>query len=268
MSFKWTCTSRLSANTDLSLAQQGQWQWAVVCVLSTLIVTPLALSSIALSTDWDLQLADLAFDFSSKTFPMRRAWSAEVFNHVILKRLFTVMALGFLVVVAWDLTSPRQWSWLRRFQLRVIAVSAIAIPAVISFAKLQSDSHCPWDLARYGGAEPYVRLFESMPAGVTAGHCMPAGHASSALWTISLAILFVPYRVVYAAGALVFFLLVGFGVGWMQQLRGAHFLTHTLWSMWIALATLVAIILVMDLWPRRQAQIRAKSASGEEQVHG
>lgn len=268
MSYKWSCTSRLSANTDLSQAQQEQWQWARVCILSALIVTPLALSSIALSTGWDLLLADLAFDFSSKTFPMRHAWTAEVFNHVILKRLFTAMALGFLVAVAWDLASPRQWSWLRRFQLRVIALSAIAIPAVISFAKLQSDSHCPWDLTRYGGTEPYVRLFESMPAGVTAGHCMPAGHASSALWMISLAILFVPYRLVYAAGALGFFLLLGFGVGWMQQLRGAHFLTHTLWSMWIALATLVAIILVVDRWPQRQAQVRSKDDAGEVQIHG
>ncbi len=268
MSYKWTYTSRLSANTNLSKAQQEQWQWAVVCIVSALILTPLALSLIALSTDWDLLLADLAFDFSRKTFPMRDAWSAAVFNHVILKRLFTAMALGFLSAVAWDLASPRQWSWLRRFQLRVIALSAIAVPAVISFAKLQSDSHCPWDLARYGGAEPYVRLFESLPAGVTAGHCMPAGHASSALWMISLAMLFVPYRLVYAAGALVFFLLVGFGVGWMQQLRGAHFLTHTLWSMWIALATLVAIILVLDRWPHRRELIPIKAVSGEEQIHG
>lgn len=268
MSYKWTCTSRLSANTDLSQAQQEQWQWAVVCIVSALIVTPLALLSIALNTDWDLLLADLAFDFSRKTFPMRHAWSAEVFNHVILKRLFTAVALGFLVAVAWDLASPRPWSWLRRFQLRVIALAAIAIPAVISFAKLQSDSHCPWDLTRYGGTEPYVRLFESMPAGVAAGHCMPAGHASGALWMISLAILFVPYRLVYAAGALVFFLLLGFGVGWMQQLRGAHFLSHTLWSMWIALATLVAIVAVMDKWPQRQTQIRNKADSGKGKIHG
>ncbi len=249
------------------MAQQEQWKWAVVCIVSTLTVAPFALSSIALGTDWDLRLADLAFDFSSMTFPLRHAWSTEVFNHTILKRVLTAMAVAFLLTVAWDLVSPRAWSWLRRFQLRVIALSAIAIPAVTSIAKLQSDSHCPWDLARYGGTEPYVRLFESMPAGVTAGHCMPAGHASSALWMISLAILFVPYRVAYAASVLVFFLLLGFGVGWMQQLRGAHFLTHTLWSMWIALATLAVIIVAMDSWPQRRTQIRRQIDSEEGKVH-
>lgn len=86
---------------------------------------------------------------------------------------------------------------------------------------------------------------------------MPAGHASSALWMISLAILFVPYRVVYAAGALVFFLFLGFGVGWMQQLRGAHFLTHTLWSVWISLATLLVTISVMNWWPQRRPEAQA-----------
>lgn len=83
---------------------------------------------------------------------------------------------------------------------------------------------------------------------------------------ISLAILFVPYRLAYAAGALVLFLLLGFGVGWMQQLRGAHFLTHTLWSMWIALATLALIIVVMDLWPQRRMHARKRTISADGQA--
>jgi membrane-associated PAP2 superfamily phosphatase len=33
----------------------------------------------------------------------------------------------------------------------------------------------------------------------------------------------------------------GFLLGWVQQMRGAHFLFHTLWSMWIS----SLIILVM-----------------------
>ena len=51
MSFKWTCRSKLAATTDLSQAQQEQWQWAVLCLLPAQILAPLVLSSIALSTD-------------------------------------------------------------------------------------------------------------------------------------------------------------------------------------------------------------------------
>lgn len=28
---------------------------------------------------------------------------------------------------------------------------------------------------------------------------------------------------------------LGFTLGWFQQMRGAHFLSHTLWSIWIAI---------------------------------
>lgn len=33
----------------------------------------------------------------------------------------------------------------------------------------------------------------------------------------------------------------GLFLGWVQQLRGAHFLTHTLWSAWVASLVIVCI---------------------------
>ncbi len=217
-----------------------------------LIVTAILLCLVALLTDWDLALADKAFDLRLNTFPLRHAWLTEVFNHLILKRLFICLALGFLGVALWDFISPRSWSWLRRFQFRVVALSALLVPMVISILKQMSASHCPWDLEQYGGTQPYVRLFEYLPVGTGSGQCMPAGHASSALWMISIAIFFVPYRLTRAAAALATLLTVGFGVGWLQQLRGAHFLSHTLWSLWIALATVFIIATCLDRWPTRR----------------
>lgn len=252
MNSKHRWSSKLFSKAGLSLAAQEQWRQTCTGIALTLLITPLLLSLIALVTDWDLQLADSAFNFTTNTFPLRHAWLTEEFNHVILKRVLTVAAVGFLLLVIWDFISPRKWSWIRRFQFRVVALSAISIPAAISLIKLQSNSHCPWDLQRYGGAEPYVRLFESLPAGVSAGQCMPAGHASSALWLISLSIFFVPYRVKSAVSSLVIFMTLGLVVGWMQQLRGAHFMTHTLWSMWISLATLTIIVVALDRWPEPQ----------------
>jgi membrane-associated PAP2 superfamily phosphatase len=31
--------------------------------------------------------------------------------------------------------------------------------------------------------------------------------------------------------------LVGLGLGWVQQMRGAHFMSHTLWSGWVCWVT-------------------------------
>ncbi len=221
-------------------------------MVGILMVAAVFLSAIALWTDWDLRLADSAYDANAAVFPLRHAWLTQTFNHVILKRVFIGLAVLILVAVLWDLYAPRSWCWLRRFQLRVIALSAMLVPAVTSLLKQVSASHCPWDLQRYGGSEPYVRLFELLPSGTGPGHCMPAGHASSALWTISLFVLFIPYRLLNAALALAFFLILGIAVGWLQQLRGAHFLTHTLWSAWIALLIVFLITTCLDRWPTRQ----------------
>jgi len=259
MNSKHRCSSKLFSKAGLSLASQKQLRQTYTGIALTLLITPFLLILITLLTDWDLQLADLVFDFTTNTFPLRHAWLTEEFNHVILKRVLTAAAIGFLLLVIWDFILPRKWSWIRRFQFRVVALSAVSIPAAISLIKLQSDSHCPWDLQRYGGTEPYVRLFESLPLGVSAGQCMPAGHASSALWLISLSVFFLPYRVKSAVSTLVIFLMLGLGVGWMQQLRGAHFLTHTLWSMWISLLTLATILFALDRWPERQAALNQEN---------
>jgi membrane-associated PAP2 superfamily phosphatase len=250
---KWQFSSRLALHSFLTPIERVRWAQANVSIVCVLAVTPIFLSLIALLTDWDLALADAAFDFGLNAFPLRHAWLTEVFNHVILKGLFIVIALGFLITVLWDLISPRSWSWLRRFQFRVVALSAILVPTVISILKQISHSHCPWDIRRYGGTEPYVRLFEYLPVGIEPGRCMPAGHASSALWMISFSIFFIPHRLMRAATVLVALLAVGFSVGWLQQLRGAHFLTHTLWSLWVALATVFFVTNCLDRWPVRQS---------------
>lgn len=232
--------------------ERRRWVRATVAVAGALACSAILLALLALLADWDLVLADAAFDARTNAFPLRHAWLTEIFNHVILKRLFTMLALGFLMASLWDLIVPRPWSALRRCQCRIVALSAVMVPAIISILKQMSNTHCPWDLLRYGGTAPYVRLFETMPAGVDPGQCMPAGHASSALWMMSIAIFFAPRRLLHAAAVLASLLAIGVGVGWMQQLRGAHFLTHTLWSAWIALATIACIVVGIDRWPVRQ----------------
>lgn len=198
-------------------------------------------------TDLDLALADAVFDAASGVFPWRHAWLAETFGHVILKWLLMLLALGFIGRALADLAWPRAaMSGQARLRLRIVALSALLVPLAISMLKRFSTSHCPWDLLRYGGDQPYVRLFEALPAGAVAGQCLPAGHASSALWLVSLAVYWLPARPRMAGAVAVLALAFGAAVGYLQQLRGAHFMTHTLWSIWIA----CAIVLFLAAAPR------------------
>ena len=200
-------------------------------------------------TDIDLRLADAVYDRSRGVFPLQHAWFAEQFNHVIMKGVLTCLASAAVVMALRDAWRPHaDWTPSRRLGWRVLGMSAISVPLVISLLKRASTSHCPWDVDRYGGSAPYIRLLELMPSGVSAGHCLPGGHASSALWLIALAAFWLPEqpRKGWAIGALA--MAFALGIGFVHQLRGAHFLTHTLWSAWIA----CAIVLANYLLAKRQ----------------
>lgn len=219
--------------------------------LATLLaLTAAAIAWIGQYSDIDLRLADWLYDAGARTFPWRDAPLAATFNHVVLKALATLAALAFIGAAVLDLARPRaRRDALARLRLRVVATCALLVPLTVSLLKRASVSHCPWDLARYGGKEPYLRLFDALPAGIEAGHCLPAGHASASLWLVALAVYWLPARPPRRRGALLVALTAlafGGASGWLQQMRGAHFLTHTLWSMWIACTIVLGVIFVLQ----------------------
>ncbi len=227
-----------------------------------LIMGALAIFWLGRYSDIDLALADMLYDASNHSFPWQHAWLTETFSHVILKWLLMLMALGFVGYALSDAVRPvTRLDALNRLRLRVVALSAVLVPLVISLLKQASSSHCPWDLARYGGEQPYVRIFEALPLDAVPGHCLPAGHASSALWLLSLAVYWLPARRRAAQLAAAMGIIFGAMVGFLQQMRGAHFLTHTLWSIWIACAIVSVTILALQKkgWTTKDTRVPSRS---------
>lgn len=215
---------------------------------AVLALAALAIEALGRYTDADLLLADLLFDPIARRFPWRDAWLTATFGHGVLKTALVVLAAFFVTAAIADAFRPqapldRPYA---RLRLRVVAWSAVLVPLATSLLKQSSNAHCPWDLARYGGTQPYIRLFEALPPGALPGHCLPAGHASSALWLVSLAVLWLPGPGRGAWRAWSMALAPGLALGWMQQMRGAHFLTHTLWSAWIACAIVLALVMLLQ----------------------
>ena len=206
------------------------------------------------TTDIDLLLADTMYDAATQSFPWREHWLAANFMHHFMKALLIGIGLTPFVILLADLAMGKRLLTPRnRRALLVISAAAILIPLAISTTKAMSIHHCPWGLERYGGVAPYLRIFDSLPAGVSPGHCFPAGHASSGLWLTAVAVFWLPQRPGRALAVFGLALIPGLLLGWFQQLRGAHFLTHTLWSVWIAaLITLVLIRLALPP-PRNSA---------------
>jgi membrane-associated PAP2 superfamily phosphatase len=210
--------------------------------LLALLFAAVALAWIGRYTMLDLYLADVMFDFDAMGFPWRDHWFFAQFMHHTMKALMVGVGLVPATALLFDsLTGHALLEKRTRSILLVVAGAAILIPLAISIVKSASIHHCPWNLARYGGFAPYLRLFDSLPPGVSAGRCFPAGHASSALWLASAAAFWLPDRPAKAVTVFFAGMVPGLGLGIGQQMRGAHFLTHTLWSAWIA--TLIFLVL-------------------------
>lgn len=100
-----------------------------------------------------------------------------------------------------------------------------------------------WDLVRYGGIRAYHGLLQG-PSGVSGG-CFPAGHASAGYAWLSLFFFFSAVKPSWRSYGLV----VGAGSGLLlgidQQVRGAHFMSHDLFTAMICWAVALGPFLLM-----------------------
>ncbi len=112
----------------------------------------------------------------------------------------------------------------------VVGLAALSI----SVLKRASAIHCPWDLAEFGGRMPHLGIWEGFFGGFRPkGHCFPAGHASSAYaWlALPLALRSAGAGRAGVRAALLVVLAAGLLLGGVQQLRGAHLLSHDLFTL-------------------------------------
>lgn len=112
----------------------------------------------------------------------------------------------------------------RRIALYLLSSVVLTI-GIVGLLKQHTTPVCPWSLVRYGGS---VADAAGVPA--RAGHCFPGGHSAGAFGWFALSFAFPRRR--YGSVAAV--LAAGFAFAALQWLRGAHFVSHDLWSAAIA----------------------------------
>jgi len=205
------------------------------------------------ATDLDRLLAQSLFDPELGIFPLRRSWLLEAVMHKAAKQLTYVLVAASLYV-CWQGWKGRL-SWLPPRNALLAALGMLAIPLATSTAKLLTARYCPWDLVEFGGYAPYLGLFDPAPAGIKAGQCFPAGHASTGFLWIVWAVALRPAGLRMSRRALLVGLLAGATLGTARMLQGAHFLSHTLWTLWLAWGVSVSLAVA----------VRADLGSGDRQ---
>lgn len=187
----------------------------------------------------DLWLADQVYALEGHAWSLHDHFVTEHLIHIGGKRLSALAWLG--VVIAWAASwrAPAWHEWRR--PLLYLWLSVLLATVLVSAIKRGSGMDCPWDLLRYGGDRPYFDLFSSRPAWMPAASCFPAGHASAGYAWVALYFCFLVPRPAWRWRGLAIGLGAGAIFGLAQQLRGAHFPSHDLWTLMICWTSALAL---------------------------
>jgi membrane-associated PAP2 superfamily phosphatase len=142
---------------------------------------------------------------------------------------------------------PTRWRDRLGFARRDLAVALltlISVPVLAGIGKNTTNIFCPSEIRRYGGDVPYIRLCEPYPSDdrpSRRGHCFPAGHASGGFALLGL--MWLRRTRGWKLGGIALGLGMGWWMGGYQMLKGAHYLSHTMVTMFVAW-------ILMLLWRR------------------
>ncbi|HEY0887339.1 MAG TPA: phosphatase PAP2 family protein [Ramlibacter sp.] len=171
-------------------------------------------------------------------FPWREHWLLAAVLHGG-GRVLAFAVATWLMLGIWRPTGPLRdvprgamVQWFASLLIAVLLVNAL---------KHASRTSCPWDLADFGGTAAYVSHWTWAAGDGGRGHCFPAGHASAGFGFIGGFFALRAHSPRAARLCLWLSLAAGFLLGGAQQLRGAHFLSHTLWTGWLSWASAAAL---------------------------
>lgn len=178
---------------------------------------------------WDASGLDLAVARlfgGAGGFAAREAFWSRDLLHAGLRYLWIGVWLA-LAVDAWR-RRPVESGPSRR-QRRLALAAGVMVLLIVPALKSVSHTSCPWSLTEFGGSAPWVSHWDWTLRDGGPGHCFPSGHTAGAA-------AFAPFAWIWGRRG---WALVGLSAGLAsvaQLARGAHFLSHTLWSVWICVA--------------------------------
>jgi len=200
---------------------------------------------------WDLLGLDLPISrlfADADGFPLRDQWFVSGVLHSGSRWVAWAMAL-LLVVGIWK-PMPFARALTRRERVDWV-VTTIACALLVPLLKLVSLTSCPWSLAEFGGTATHVSHWLMGQADGGPGRCFPAGHATAAFCFLPGYFILRPVAPLAARRWLWLTLAAGVVLTLVQVARGAHYVSHSLWTGWCC--WLLSVVLLNAL--RRGAAV-------------
>ncbi|MEP7313126.1 MAG: phosphatase PAP2 family protein [Pseudomonadota bacterium] len=217
--------------------------WATHLLLPLCVFAPLAL--LFALTDLDRQLSwSWAYDTATGGFPARHSWWAEELLHGYGKDFIWLVVLLCCAALLLSLRQAALLPWRRPLLFTIIAIGITT--ALIGGLKQVTQVSCPWDLQGFGGSLRYVSVFGARTAQGSVGACFPGAHAGSGFALFALYFASRDRNAKVARMGLWLALVTGTAFAIGQEARGAHFLSHDLWSAMIAWLSCLGLYLLLQ----------------------
>ncbi|GGI17276.1 phosphatase PAP2 family protein [Oxalicibacterium faecigallinarum] len=207
--------------------------------IAILLISALLLTMLSRDGKIDFALADLFFDHKGDEFPLRDLPILATYGHTWLKNLTTLFWLACMPLAIASFWYRPLYQW--RSILFKFVIFAGCTAYVVQSLKSGSPHACPWDVTQFGGQAHWFPLFDMTGATSTDGRCWPGGHASGGFALVAIYFAARTTRPTLALSGLLLGLYLGCLMGLIQMMRGAHFLSHNLWSLWIVWAVCFAL---------------------------
>ena len=197
-----------------------------------MFIAPLFVLVLAIFIEYagiDLILIQPFYDFSANMWPYKSYWFTQKVLHDGGRNLVIFIDIIFFLLLMCSLFYNKLKPYRRGFVY--LLITGLLGPSLAALGKHTTHIYSPYDLTLFGGTEPYIRIFDSVPEGAKIGKAFPAGHSSGAFAFLSLYFFALKYRPLLRYHGLFFALILGSIFGVTQQIRGAHFLSHDLFSL-------------------------------------
>lgn len=207
---------------------------------------PLAIAGFAVVSEYsglDLFLARLFFDPVTQTWPLKSSFITAGVLHKEAQRLVVYFSVGLLLYIVLALLVKKLRPTLKG--AGYLFLSILFSTGIVALLKGTTHIYTPWDLTLFGGDKPHIRLFDAVPPNMPVGHAFPGGHSSGGFAFVCLFFLLSVYRPRYRYCGLAFGLTLGTVFAITQELRGAHFLSHDLFSLVICWYVAWAVYQIM-----------------------
>ena len=194
---------------------------------------------------WDTRLTNLFYDAQLQKFPLKQNSLLSLWLHVGLKWMIVWVALTCLALALASI----KWAQLRadRTSYLWVFVAMLVSTSVVATLKHYSQHACPWDINLYGGNLPLFDLWTTPPLSAEAGRCFPAGHPSAGFSLMAFYFAFKHSKPRFAKYMLWLGMVLGLVMGATQIMRGAHFLSHVLWTGWVVWVVLLAMFWICPI---------------------